>query len=101
MLRSAALSAQGGGPRPSAAWARDEARTGLPAHALVEFVLRLGMDWIEFDPLVEHFPLRRSAARRDRRRFARLAEMGENGLHGRRFGDEGDEASVGSEMGAS
>jgi hypothetical protein len=26
--------------------------------------------------------------------------MGENGLHGRRFGDEGDDASVGSEMGA-
>lgn len=38
------------------------------------------MDRIEFGRSVEHFPLGRSAARRDRRRFARLADVGEDAL---------------------
>jgi hypothetical protein len=38
------------------------------------------MDRIEFGRSVEHFPLGWSAARRDRRRFARLADVGEDAL---------------------
>jgi hypothetical protein len=89
MLQSALLSAQGGDPLPAAAWVGDEARIGAPTHALVELVRRFGMDRIVFDRLVEHFPLRRSAAERDRRRFARLADAGHNGPRGRRLGDKG------------
>ncbi len=32
-----------GDPRPSTAWAGDEARTGLPAYALVELGFRLAL----------------------------------------------------------
>lgn len=39
-----APSAQGGSPRPSSAWAGDEARTRLPAYTLVELGYRLGLD---------------------------------------------------------
>ena len=55
-------------------------RTGLPAYALVDFVLRIRMDRIELARSVEHLPLRRSAARKDRRRFAQLADVGKNAL---------------------
>jgi len=58
MLRSALLSAQGGGSPALDRMARDEVRTGLPAYALVELILRFGMDRIEVDRLVEHFPRR-------------------------------------------
>ena len=71
----AALGARRGIPDPRlTAWVRDEARTRLPAQALVELVLRFGMDRIEFDALVEHLPLRRPAARRDRRCLAWLGD---------------------------
>ena len=47
-----------------ALWAGEDARTGLPAHALVEVELRFGIEGIEFGRLVEHLPRRWSAARR-------------------------------------
>jgi hypothetical protein len=74
-LESAALSAQGRGPQPSITRARDEARTWLPAHALIKLVLQFGMDRIEFDRLVEHLSFavtrgrERSAAVRTARRY--------------------------------
>jgi hypothetical protein len=43
-------------PRRAITWAGDEARRGLPAHALVEFILRFRMDGIEFARLVEQLP---------------------------------------------
>ena len=88
MLRSAPVSAQKGDPRPSTVWARGEAWTGLPAQALVELVLRFGMDRIEFSRLIERFPLRRGrvASRSDRRGVARFADVGENRPYGRASG---------------
>jgi hypothetical protein len=38
------------------------------------------MDRVKLDRLVEHFPRRRPAARRDRRLFAWLADVGEDAL---------------------
>jgi len=76
----AAFSARRGGRRPATASAGDQARTRLPAHALIEVVLRFGMDRIELDRLVEHVPRRWPPAMRDRWRFARLADVGENAL---------------------
>jgi len=44
MLRSALLSAQGGGSPALDRLARDEVMTGLTAYALVELILLLGLD---------------------------------------------------------
>ena len=79
-MRSAMLSAKGGGSPALDRLARDEVRTGLPAYAPVELILRVGMDRIECGRSVEHFSRGRSAARRDRRRFAGLADVGEDAL---------------------
>ena len=87
------------GPRRAITWAGEEARRGLPAHALVEFILRFGMDGIEFASLVEQLPGRWSAARRDRWRLGRLADVGEDGAHAWRFGEEGDEFDFASAAG--
>jgi len=54
--------------------------TRLPAYTLVELVLRFGIDRVELDRLVEHFPRRPPAARRDRPRFAWPADVGEDAL---------------------
>lgn len=43
-------------PRRAITRAGEDAGRGLPAHALVEFILRFGMDGIEFARLVEQFP---------------------------------------------
>ena len=82
------------GPRRAITWAGEDARRGLPAHALIEVVLRFGMDGIEFGRLVEQLPSGWSPARRDRWRLGRLADVGEDGTHRWRFGDEGDEQTA-------
>ena len=85
-MPNAAIRAASGarrGSRPATAPVRDAMRTGLPAYALVDVVLRTRMDRIELARSVEHLPLRRSAARKDRWRFARLADVGDNALTGR------------------
>mgnify|MGYP001817759010 CR=1 FL=1 len=81
------------GPRRAITGAGGEdARRGLPAHALVEFILRFGMvDGIEFARLVKQLPGGWSAARRERWRLGRLADVGEDGAHGWRFGNEGND----------
>jgi hypothetical protein len=68
------------GGQPSTACAGDEMSTRLPAYTLVELVLRFGIDRVELDRLVEHFPRRPPAARRDRPRFAWPADVGEDAL---------------------
>lgn len=68
------------GSRPATAWAGDAMRTGLRAYALVDFVLRVRMDRIELARSVEHSHPFDPRQDKDRRRFTRLADVGENAL---------------------
>ena len=77
-------------------------RQRLPADALVEFGLGLGLRHRvpvreQLKPLA---PIRRPAGRRDGWRLRRLADVGQNPLHRGRLGDEGNNAHVGAAVGA-